>query len=109
MLFDNKRIDKMLIAMQSDLTSYLEEAQITSPMMVGIHSGGVLVARRLHESMEIDTGSHQLGSHGFTPYTRSPFLLPHASPAFFLSVVNNTGRASFPHTPREGRKPIIPG
>ena len=62
MMFDNKRIDEMLIGMQSDLTDYLQESQVVSPMMVGIHSGGVLVARRLHIAMDIEEPLGELNS-----------------------------------------------
>ena len=62
MKFDKQRIDDMLISMQSDLTQYMSEADISSPVMVGIHSGGVLVARRLHAAMEIDETLGELNS-----------------------------------------------
>ena len=62
MKFDNQRIDAMLISMQSDLTNYMQETNISSPMMVGIHSGGVLVARRLHAAMQIEESLGELNS-----------------------------------------------
>jgi len=62
MIFDKQRIDAMLLSMQSDLTYYMQEADIASPMMVGIHSGGVLVARRLHAAMEIEESLGELNS-----------------------------------------------
>ncbi|RVU85860.1 bifunctional pyr operon transcriptional regulator/uracil phosphoribosyltransferase PyrR [Leucothrix sargassi] len=51
MEYDNKRVGSLLSAMQSDLEAYLENNNITDPLMVGIHSGGVLVAERLHKAM----------------------------------------------------------
>ena len=84
MVFDNQRIDEMLIAMQSDLTHYMQKAEITSPMMVGIHSGGVLVARRLHAAMgitddlgELNSGFYRddFSSHGLKAQLK-PSLMP---------------------------------
>ena len=62
MEFNNQRIDEMLISMQSDLMSYMKDADITSPVMVGIHSGGVLVARRMHLAMGIEETLGELNS-----------------------------------------------
>lgn len=62
MVFDNKRIDEILIGMQSDLMQYMQDADIASPMMVGIHSGGVLVARRLHAAMDLEEEMGELNS-----------------------------------------------
>jgi len=62
MTFDNQRINELLKSMQSDLTHYMQDADISSPVMVGIHSGGVLVARRLHDTMEIEEPLGELNS-----------------------------------------------
>lgn len=62
MIFDNQRIDDMLVCMQADLSQYMNATNISSPVMVGIHSGGVLVARRLHASMEINEPLGELNS-----------------------------------------------
>lgn len=62
MVFDNKRIDKILIDMQSDLMQFMQDADISSPVVVGIHSGGVLVARRLHAAMDLEEEMGELNS-----------------------------------------------
>jgi pyrimidine operon attenuation protein/uracil phosphoribosyltransferase len=51
MEYDNKRVGSLLLTMQSDLESHLKANNIVEPLMVGIHSGGVLVAERLHKAM----------------------------------------------------------
>ena len=62
MKFDNHRIDELLKSMQSNLVQYMNEADISSPIMVGIHSGGVLVARQLHAVMVIEEPLGELNS-----------------------------------------------
>jgi len=62
MEYDNQRVDALLLQMQSDLEAHLDTANISDPMMVGIHSGGVLVARRLHQAMNMQTPLGELNS-----------------------------------------------
>ena len=54
MEYDNKRVGSLLLTMQSDLESHLKANNIVEPLMVGIHSGGVLVAERLHKAMGLN-------------------------------------------------------
>lgn len=62
MEYDNKRVDSLLLAMQSDLETYLQKSKITDPLMVGIYSGGVLVAERLHKAMRLESELGTLNS-----------------------------------------------
>ena len=62
MEFDNNRINELLLTMQSDLQRFMQENDIASPVMVGVHSGGVLVARRLHAAMELEETLGELNS-----------------------------------------------
>ena len=62
MEYDNKRVDSLLLTMQSDLEAYLQANKIAEPLMVGIHSGGVLVAERLHKAMKLSDELSTLNS-----------------------------------------------
>ncbi|PID45593.1 MAG: bifunctional pyr operon transcriptional regulator/uracil phosphoribosyltransferase [Proteobacteria bacterium] len=62
MKYDSQRVDTLLQNMQSELEAYMQKANITHPMMVGIHSAGVFVARRLHQAMAIDEPLGELNS-----------------------------------------------
>lgn len=62
MEYDNKRVDSLLLTMQRDLEAHLQANKIAEPLMVGIHSGGVLVAERLHEAMALTEALGTLNS-----------------------------------------------
>lgn len=62
MEYDKKRVDSLLLTMQSDLEAHLQAKKIAEPLMVGIHSGGVLVAERLHKSMKLNDELSTLNS-----------------------------------------------
>ncbi len=44
-------IDQIISKMADDLTSYLAEAKIKDPLIVGIHTAGVWVAETLHKKL----------------------------------------------------------
>lgn len=46
-------VERLIVAMADNLKGYLAERGIENPAMVGIHSGGVWVAKRLHEQLGI--------------------------------------------------------
>lgn len=46
-------IDKTLNAIATQTHAYLQKVGATEPVMIGIHSGGVWVAERLHKLMQI--------------------------------------------------------
>lgn len=48
-------VEPLLQRMASDLRALLAERGITAPALVGIHTGGVWVARRLRELLDLDT------------------------------------------------------
>ena len=48
-------VPQLLQRMASQLRQQLTAAQIDQPCMVGIHTGGVWVARELHRLLELDT------------------------------------------------------
>lgn len=84
MEYDNKRVDALLLKMQSELEAHMAVENISNPMMVGIHSGGVLVARRLHKAMtikeslgELNSGFYRddFSSHGLSAQLK-PSLMP---------------------------------
>lgn len=84
MEYDNKRVDALLLKMQSELETHMNAENINNPMMVGIHSGGVLVARRLHQAMAIEESLGELNSgfyrddfssHGLSAQLK-PSLMP---------------------------------
>lgn len=62
MEYDNERVNQLLQKMQTDLEQHMQQANITSPLMVGIHSGGVWVAQRLHQAMRFDEPLSALNS-----------------------------------------------
>ena len=50
---DNFDIDVLIGEMRDSLRQYLADRHIDDPLMIGIHTGGVWVASRLHEQLEI--------------------------------------------------------
>ncbi len=50
--FDNN-VDSLLSQMSEQLSGIIEKNKLESPVMVGIHSAGVWVAERLHQSLNI--------------------------------------------------------
>lgn len=46
-------VDEYLDAMSSALGAYLDAQDVSDPSMIGIHTGGVWVARRLHQLLDI--------------------------------------------------------
>lgn len=51
----SENVDEILASMVEDIQSLITSGQIEKPVMVGIHTGGVWVARRLHELLGLDT------------------------------------------------------
>jgi pyrimidine operon attenuation protein / uracil phosphoribosyltransferase len=47
-------IEQLLDKMAKDLRSRLNARQVSNPLMIGIHSGGVWVAERLHALLHLD-------------------------------------------------------
>lgn len=62
MEYDSQRVDELLQNMQSALKAHMESNKITNPVMVGIHSAGVFVAKRLHDAMGIQESLGELNS-----------------------------------------------
>ena len=52
--------EKLVEQLSSQLSQYLRDKQITSPVMVGIHSGGVWVANKLHQALKLEQPLGQL-------------------------------------------------
>lgn len=48
------QIDTILTAMVDDLRAQLRQRGIERPLMVGIHTGGVWVAERLHQGLKLE-------------------------------------------------------
>ena len=48
-------VDKLLARMAQDLRRQFTEQNHTSPLLIGIHTGGVWVARRLHQLLGLET------------------------------------------------------
>ena len=54
----NVNIDALLSCMAKELSALMERRDITDPLMVGIQTGGVWLAERLHTLLEV---SEELG------------------------------------------------
>ena len=50
---DNFDIDALIGAMHGSLRQYLAERGIDNPLMIGIHTGGVWIASKLHDQLGI--------------------------------------------------------
>ncbi|MBV5309529.1 MAG: bifunctional pyr operon transcriptional regulator/uracil phosphoribosyltransferase PyrR [Chromatium okenii] len=48
---DAAAIDTVLYTMTADLNTLLQQRQIQNPLMIGIHTGGVWIAQRLHTQL----------------------------------------------------------
>jgi len=49
---EQHNVDQLLTSMASDLNSYIEKHHISNPHMIGIHTGGVWVAKALHQALK---------------------------------------------------------
>lgn len=49
-----KEVEPLLQQMAADLRALLAERAIERPLMVGIHTGGVWIAQRLHQALGLD-------------------------------------------------------
>ena len=47
-------VDKLLQKMSDDLQSHFKSRQLQNPLMIGIHSGGVWLAERLHAMLQLE-------------------------------------------------------
>jgi len=56
----NKNIDELLNRMSQDLQNLIQKRKLNNPVMVGIHTAGVWIAERLHQSLEIQEPLGQL-------------------------------------------------
>ncbi len=50
---EKRNVDTMLKSVVTDLKSLLTARQISDPVMIGIHTGGVWVAQALHKALKI--------------------------------------------------------
>ncbi len=50
----NINVNQLLAEMEQKLQQYLNERGIEQPMMVGIHTGGVWLAQKLHHSLGLE-------------------------------------------------------
>ena len=48
-------VDALLQSMQQDLKQALQQCQVSDPVMIGIRTGGVWVAKRLHQALALST------------------------------------------------------
>lgn len=50
---NNYNVDELLSRMSQDLQNLIQQKKLDKPVMVGIHTAGVWIAQRLHESLNI--------------------------------------------------------
>ena len=50
---NNLDVDSIITAMAEQLRSILQTYNISDPIMIGIHTGGVWIAERLHKTLEL--------------------------------------------------------
>jgi len=79
------KVDSLLDKMASELSTLLKNRSISDPMMIGIHTGGVWLAERLHQQLQI---SNPLGTldisfyrDDFTRAGLNPKVQPSALPS----------------------------
>lgn len=78
-------VDALLAAMATTISEKLQARHITQPLIIGIHSGGVWVARRLHQLLNIDEPMGELDisfyRDDFTRIGMNPQVKPSQLPA----------------------------
>lgn len=64
-LIENSQLEELLRAMQDSLAKRMLTLGVEDPIMVGLHSGGVWLAERLHADMELvaPLGKLNIGFH----------------------------------------------
>ncbi len=95
--------EKLVEHLASELSRYLNEKQIDNPAMVGIHTGGVWVAERLHQALGLKRPLGQLditfyrddfsqkGLHPVVKPSNLPFEVDN-QPILLVDDVLHTGR-----------------
>lgn len=80
----NKEVDSLIDAMATQLRTLITERKLIDPAMVGIHTGGVWVAERLHKKLglEVPLGSLDISFYrdDFTRIGMNPQVRPSQLP-----------------------------
>lgn len=80
----NQEVDTLIDAMAAQLRTLIAERKLTEPAMVGIHTGGVWVAERLHNKLglEVPLGSLDISFYrdDFTRIGMNPQVRPSQLP-----------------------------
>lgn len=79
------KVDNLLEKISADLATLIKAKQIENPMMIGIRTGGVWLAERLHEQLEL---SSPLGTLDISFY-RDDFSRAGLNPKVQPSVLPN--------------------
>ena len=78
------KVEPLLVRVEQQLRQYLMEQNIDKPVMVGIHTGGVWVAQRLHKQLGLDTPMGELDisfyRDDFTRVGLNPLVKPSSMP-----------------------------
>lgn len=90
-------IESMLDKMHQDTSLLIEQKQIENPLMIGIHSGGVWIAERLHQMLNLEEplGSLDISFYrddftqiGLNPKVQSSSL-PHSTEGRHILLVDD--------------------
>ncbi len=80
----NQEVDTLIDAMAAQLRTLIAERKLTEPAMVGIHTGGVWVAERLHKKLglKVPLGSLDISFYrdDFTRIGMNPQVRPSQLP-----------------------------
>ncbi len=78
-------VEKKIKSLSHDLHEYIEQRQLDDVLMVGIHTGGVWVAKRLYQSLELTSQLAELNisfyRDDFTRIGMHPQVQPSKLPA----------------------------
>lgn len=84
-LQDAASFNAILAKMTDDISALLVKRNITQPLMVGIHTGGIWIAQRLHQALELESplGALDISFYrdDFTRIGLHPLVRPSQLPA----------------------------
>ncbi|MFQ5659479.1 MAG: bifunctional pyr operon transcriptional regulator/uracil phosphoribosyltransferase PyrR [Gammaproteobacteria bacterium] len=78
---DLENVEKLIQAMSVQLQGFLDERRRSDPVITGIHTGGIWVAERLHQLLQIDAPLGQLNIAFYRDDFSRIGMHPHVTPS----------------------------
>jgi pyrimidine operon attenuation protein/uracil phosphoribosyltransferase len=78
---EKHNIDQILVDMQDRLCAFLDESDITEPLLIGIHTGGLWVAEHIRQTLGINSPLGELNIAFYRDDFSRIGIHPHVTPS----------------------------